>query len=77
MTKLFLRLQEPFLFFFYPAFKSRKKGQVIVEYILLLVISTVIALALINLVAVSPGQSSPVFGYWKKLLEVIGSNIST
>ena len=57
---------------------ARKKGQVIVEYILLLVISTVIALVLINLVSVIPGTpGSPVLNYWKHLLEVIGQDIST
>ena len=33
------------------------KGQVIVEYILLLVISTVLALLLINLVSVDPSKN--------------------
>ena len=62
-------------------FKKRctqnQKGQVIVEYILLLVVSTTLALLLINLVTVDPGKNSPVFGYWKKIIEVIGADIST
>ena len=53
------------------------KGQVIVEYILLLVISTVLALLLINLVSVDPNKGSHVFKYWHHLLKVIGSDIST
>ncbi|MCZ0931865.1 MAG: hypothetical protein OXJ52_01765 [Oligoflexia bacterium] len=56
---------------------QNKKGQVIVEYILLLVVSTVLALILINLVTVDPDKNSPVFGYWGKLLQVIGADIST
>lgn len=53
------------------------KGQVIVEYILLLVISTALALLLVKLVSVEPGKNTPVFQYWKHLLEVIGNDIST
>ena len=56
---------------------QNQKGQVIVEYILLLVVSTTLALLLINLVTVEPGKNSPVFGYWKKIIEVIGADIST
>lgn len=57
--------------------KSNKKGQVIVEYILLLVVSTAIALLLINLVSVDPQKSSPVFKYWENLLKTVGQDIST
>ena len=56
---------------------QNQRGQVIVEYILLLVVSTVLALILINLVTVDPDKNSPVFGYWGKLLQVIGKDIST
>ncbi|MBC6415924.1 MAG: hypothetical protein GDA46_05995 [Bdellovibrionales bacterium] len=54
-----------------------QSGQVIVEYILLLVVSTAIALLFINLVSVDSSKGSPLFGYWKHLLEVLGSDIST
>ena len=57
--------------------KKNQKGQVIVEYILLLVVSTVLALALINLVTVDPDKNSPLFRYWGHLLRVIGADIST
>ena len=62
---------------FYKQFLKNQKGQVIVEYILLLVVSTVLALILINLVTVDPSKNSPVFSYWRRLLEVIGEDIST
>ena len=60
-------------------FKSvcNRKGQVIVEYILLLLVSTVMALALLKLVSVVPGDNSPVFKYWENLLKAIGQDIST
>ena len=58
-------------------FIKNQKGQVIVEYILLLVVSTVLALTLINLVSVDPDKNSPIFGYWGHLLKVIGADIST
>jgi len=57
--------------------KNTAKGQVIVEYVLLLLVSSVMALVLINLVSVDPRNESPVFGYWKKLIETIGEDIST
>lgn len=61
-----------------PAFN--KKGQIIVEYILLVVASTVIALTLMNLVSVvssDPSEKSPVFKYWENLLKHVGEDIST
>lgn len=63
----------------YPIFKnvSHQTGQVIVEYIFLLVVSTVIALLLIDLVSVDPGKASPVFKYWENLLRAVGQDIST
>ena len=64
-------------FFHKKQFLKNQKGQVIVEYILLLVVSTVLALTLINLVTVDPDKNSPIFGYWGKLLQVIGADIST
>ena len=63
--------------FYRKQFVKNQKGQVIVEYILLLVVSTVLALALINLVTVDPDKNSLLFGYWGKLLQVIGADIST
>ena len=63
--------------FYKKQFIKNEKGQVIVEYILLLVVSTVLALTLINLVTVDPDKNSPIFSYWGKLLKVIGLDIST
>ena len=56
---------------------KNQSGQVIVEYVLLLLVSSVMALALINLVSVDPDKSGLVFNYWKKLIKVVGSDIST
>ena len=56
---------------------GNKKGQVIVEYILLILVSTMMALLLINLVTVDPGKASPVFKYWENLLKAVGQDIST
>ncbi|MCY4320945.1 MAG: hypothetical protein OXC37_00850 [Bdellovibrionaceae bacterium] len=75
VTLYLFKAEEPS--FYKITFLKRKKGQVIVEYILLLVVSTVLALTLINLVTVDPAKDSPVFGYWGKLLRVIGADIST
>ena len=57
--------------------KNNKKGQVIVEYVLLLVVSTAMALVLINFARISPPGESLIFGYWEKLLIEIGADIST
>jgi len=54
-----------------------ESGQVIVEYVLLLAVSVVMALLLIQLVTVDPSKNSPVFRYWKNLLEAIGRDQST
>ena len=59
---------------FFLKLTNKQKGQVIVEYVLLLVVSTVIALLLIQFVSLDSG---PFFEYWKKLLEVVGEDIST
>ena len=56
---------------------GNRKGQVIVEYILLILVSTMMALLLINLVTVEPGKASPVFKYWENLLKAVGQDIST
>lgn len=56
---------------------KEEKAQVIVEYILLIVVSTVLAMLLINLVTVDPAKNSPVFKYWENLLKVVGQDIST
>ncbi len=53
------------------------KGQVIIEYILLLIVSTSIALVFVNLVSVQASDLSPVFKYWRNLLIFIGRDIST
>ena len=55
--------------------KSNKKGQVIVEYILLLVVSVVIALILINLTNIT--TDSVISKSWKKMLKIIAEDIST
>ena len=55
--------------------KARQRGQVIVEYILLLVASTAIALLLIKLVSVETG--APFFNYWEHILKAIGQDISS
>ena len=60
-----------------PGIFKQNTGQVIVEYILLLVVSTTIALLFINLVTVHPSDGSPVFQYWQRLLRVIGQDINT
>jgi len=54
-----------------------QKGQVIVEYILLLLVSSVMALALVNLVSVSPEDSGAFFNYWEHLLKTVGGDISS
>ena len=57
--------------------KNNKKGQVIVEYVLLLVVSTAMALVLINFARISPPGESIFFNYWENLLIQIGADIST
>lgn len=64
-------------FLTYQASIRSKKGQVIVEYIFLLLISVVISLLLIKLVTLDPKQGSPLFNYWRHVLQVIGQDIST
>ena len=54
---------------------SNKKGQVIVEYILLLVVSVSIALILINLTKIT--TDSVVSKSWKKMLKIIAEDVST
>ena len=61
----------PFKFF------TNKKGQIIIEYVLLLLVSVVIAKVLVDLASVDPGQGSPIFKYWEHLLRAIGDDIST
>ena len=56
----------------------RKGGQVIVEYVLLLVVSTAMAMALIKMVNLDPAApQSPVFKYWSNILKKVGEDNST
>ena len=55
----------------------KEQGQVIVEYILLLVVSTTMALALIQMVNLDPAKQSPVFKYWSSILKKVGADDST
>ena len=57
--------------------KPHNRGQVIIEYVLLLVVSTAMALVLINFARISPPGESLIFQYWEKLLMVIGEDLST
>jgi len=60
---------------------NHKKGQIIIEYILLIAVSAALALLLVNLVSVAPpdagSSGSTIFEYWKNLLRAIGQDIST
>ncbi len=60
-----------------------KKGQVIIEYVLLLVVSAAMAMVFIRFINIDcepPRSSGPnciFFRYWLQLLQVIGADIST
>ena len=56
---------------------KKTEGQVIVEYILLLVVSAAMALALIKLVSVNPDDNSIFYRYWYRLIKTVGEDIST
>ena len=56
------------------AMRDDEKGQFVIEYVLLLLVSVAIATALITLVKLPSG---PVIGWWKKVLEFIGNDLST
>ena len=51
-----------------------ERGQIVMEYILLLLVSVVIAGILLKLTDISGG---PIVGWWKKALEFIGADLST
>lgn len=51
-----------------------ERGQIVLEYMFLLLISVVIATSLLKLTNISDG---PVLGWWKKALEFIGKDLST
>ena len=56
-------------------FKLREEsGQLVLEYILILVLSVAIAFLLVSLTNFSGG---PVIGWWKKALLFIGNDLST
>ena len=55
-------------------------GQVILEYVLLLIVSVVMAQLLIQMVSLNPNEGAPFNAfqlYWKNLLQVVGADIST
>lgn len=55
-------------------------GQVILEYVLLLIVSVVMAQLLIQMVSLNPNEGFPFNAfqlYWKNLLQVIGEDISS
>ena len=58
-----------------PCVSFRKTGQVVVEYILLLVVSVLIATILINFVNVK--NEGILFQKWRNILTVIGEDISS
>lgn len=53
---------------------SDERGQIVVEYMLLLLVSVLIAGLLLKLTNISGG---PVVGWWKKALEFIGADLSS
>ena len=55
---------------------KKNSGQVIVEYVLLLVVSTALALILVRFISVSD-QNIIFFRYWENLLIEIGRDISS
>ena len=57
-------------------FLNHHSGQVIVEYILLLLVSSVMAMTLINFVS-TKNENAIFFRYWKNLITVIAEDIST
>ena len=59
-----------------PKFKG-EKGQLIIEYVLLLLVSVVIALALLKLIKTPAGAEGPVIELWIEMLKFIGEDIST
>ena len=54
-----------------------EKGQLIIEYVLLLLVSVVIALALLKLIKTPAGAEGPVIELWIEMLKFIGEDIST
>ena len=53
---------------------KEEKGQFVIEYVLLLLVSVAIATVLITLIKLPNG---PVIGWWKKVLVFIGNDLST
>ena len=72
-----------FKYFFYNAFikmfKKQKKGQVVLEYVLLLVIVVAVAVVMLALVKVGdpsdPSSSGSLIQYWIKIIEAIGKDV--
>ena len=58
-------------------FARGSKGQVILEYVLLLIVSVTMAQLLIAMVDLDASPPSHFSRYWKRLLEVVGADIST
>ena len=55
---------------------KKRRGQVVVEYVLLLVLVVSVALLLTNFFnrGVNPDSSGPVFQYWYQVIERIGAD---
>ena len=58
-----------------PKFKG-EKGQLIIEYVLLLLVSVVIATLLLQLIKID-GDKGPAINLWIEILKFIGNDIST
>ena len=59
-------------------FKKQKKGQVVLEYVLLLVIVVAVALVMLNLVEVDssdPAGGGSLIRYWIGIIKAIGEDV--
>ena len=67
-----------FKYFFKP-FKKQKKGQVVLEYVLLLVIVVSVAVVMVTLVKVGdpsdPDSSGSLIRYWIGIIRAIGADV--
>ena len=52
-----------------------EKGQLVVEYVLLLLISVALALVIVQLVNLD--SEGVLFNYWSRILKIIAEDIST
>ena len=64
---------------FIKTLKKQKKGQVVLEYVLLLVIVVAVALVMLNLVKVGdpsdPSSSGSLIRYWIGIIRAIGADV--